>query len=185
MHAWVELGVDELASPSLPPKVATYLPHHVEFKPSLSGIPTADLHKLAMDATEAGADSSTLAPDIAAIVSHSGAELGMEALAFDLGPAKVAGTGRVTITSPGTWHGEAHLTATGFDELATQARANPDLQQALPALIMLRGLAKPDGERLVWDIVSDGPSVKVNGLDLSQLGGGDKPKGKPGQRPSR
>ncbi len=185
LHAWVELGVDELASPSLPPKVATYLPHHVEFKPSLSGIPTADLHKLAMDATEAGADSSTLAPDIAAIVSHSGAELGMEALAFDLGPAKVAGTGRVTITSPGNWHGEAHLTATGFDELATQARANPDLQQALPALIMLRGLAKPDGERLVWDIVSDGPSVKVNGLDLSQLGGGDKPKGKPGQRPSR
>jgi hypothetical protein len=185
LHAWIELGLDELASPSLPPKIATYLPHHVELKPTLSGIPTADLYKLALDATEADADSSTLAPDIAAIFSHGGAELGIEALAFDLGPAKVDGTGRVTITSPGAWHGEAHLAATGFDELATQARANPDLQQALPALIMLRGLAKPDGERLVWDIVSDGPSVKVNGLDLSQLGGGDKPKGKPGQRPSR
>jgi hypothetical protein len=97
----------------------------------------------------------------------------------------VAGTGRITITSPGAWHGEAHLAATGFDELATQARANPDLQQALPALIMLRGLAKPDGERLVWDIVSNGPSLKVNGLDLSQLGSGDKQTGKPGQRPSR
>jgi Uncharacterized protein conserved in bacteria (DUF2125) len=184
LHAWIELGLDELASPSLPPKIATYLPHHVELKPSLSGIPTADLHKLAMDATEAGADSSTLAPDIAAILSHGGAELGVETLSFDLGPAKVTGTGRVTITSPGAWHGEAHLAATGFDELATQARTNPDLQQALPALVMLRGLAKPDGERLVWDIVSDGPSVKVNGLDLSQLGG-EKPKGKPGQRPSR
>ena len=79
--------------------------------------------------------------------------------------------------SPDAWHGEAHLIATGFDDLATQARTNPDLQQALPVLIMLRGLAKPDGERLVWDIVSDGPSVTVNGLDLSQLGGGDKPKG--------
>ena len=185
LHAWVELGVDELASPSLPPKVATYLPHHVELKPSLSGIPIADLHKLAMDATEMGADSSTLAPDIAAIFSHGGAELGIETLSFDLGPAKVAGTGRITITSPGAWHGEAHLAATGFDELATQARANPDLQQALPALIMLRGLAKPDGERLVWDIVSNGPSLKVNGLDLSQLGSGDKQTGKPGQRPSR
>jgi hypothetical protein len=185
LHAWIELGVDQLTSPSLPPNVATYLPHHVELKPSLAGIPTAELHKLVMDATETGADSSTLAPDIAAIFSHGGAELGIETLSFDLGPAKVAGTGRVTITSPGSWRGEAHLVATGFDELATQARANPDLQQALPALIMLRGLAKPDGERLVWDIVTDGPSVKVNGLDLSQLGGGDKPKGKPGQRPSR
>ena len=50
---------------------------------------------------------------------------------------------------------------------------------------MLRGLAKPDGKRLVWDIVSDGPTVTVNGLDLSQLGRSDKPKGKPGQKPSR
>ena len=44
---------------------------------------------------------------------------------------------------------------------------------------MLRGLAKPDGKSLVWDIASDGPSVTVNGIDLSQLGG-DKPKPKPG-----
>ena len=66
-----------------------------------------------------------------------------------------------------------------------QARTNPDLQQALPVLIMLRGLAKPDGKKLVWDIVSDGPSVTVNGLDLSQLGGGDKPGGKPGQKPTK
>jgi hypothetical protein len=55
---------------------------------------------------------------------------------------------------------------------------------------VLRGLAKPDGGRLVWDIVSDGPSVIVNGLDLSQLTGGGKPKAKPpgaqpGQPPSR
>ena len=63
------------------------------------------------------------------------------------------------MTSPESWHGEAHLVATGFDELTAQARTNPDLQQALPVLIMLRGLAKPDGERLVWDIVSDGPTA--------------------------
>ena len=50
---------------------------------------------------------------------------------------------------------------------------------SLPVLIVLRGLAKPDGGRLVWDIVSDGPSVIVNGLDLSQLTGGGKPKAKP------
>ena len=188
LHAWIDIGLDELASPSLPPKVAAYLPHHVEIKPSLSGVLTADLHKLALDATEEGADSDSLGPDIAAIFSHGGVNLGLETLSFDLGPAKVDGTGHVTALSPDTWHGEAHLIATGFDDLVTQARSNPDLQQALPVLIMLRGMAKPDGKRLVWDVVSDGPTVTVNGLDLSKLGGADKPKAsrqKPGQKPSR
>lgn len=190
LHAWLDLGLDELASPSLPPKVATYLPHHVAIKPTLSGVLTADLHKLALDAIEENADSDSLAPDIATIFSHGGVVLGIETLSFDLGPAKVEGSGQLTALSPDTWHGEAHLVAAGFDDLTTQARSNPDLQQALPVLIMLRGLAKPDGKRLVWDIVSDGPTVTVNGLDLSKMSGGDKPAGKPpagkpGQKPSR
>jgi hypothetical protein len=189
LHAWIDIGLEELASPSLPPKVAAYLPHHFEIKPSLSGILTTDLHRLALDATQDGIDKDRLEPDIDAIFSHGGADLGIETLSFDLGPAKVDGSGRVAVTSPGSWHGEAHLVATGFDELTAQARANPDLQQALPTLIMLRGLAKPDGQRLVWDIASDGPSVTVNGLDLSQLGGdrskGKRPAMKPGQLQSR
>ena len=79
----------------------------------------------------------------------------------------------------------------GIDDLTAQARNSPELQSALPALIMLRGLAKQDGERLVWDVVSDGPKTTVNGLDLSQLAGTDKSKSKspaaqkPGQKPSR
>jgi hypothetical protein len=190
LHAWIDIGLDELASPSLPPKVAAFLPHHVEIKPSLSGVLTADLHKLALAATEEGADSDSLEPDIALIFSHGGIDLGVETLSFDLGPAKLEGTGHVKVLSPDTWHGEAHLVATGLDELTTQARSNPDLQQALPVLIMLRGMAKPDGKKLVWDIVSDGPTVTVNGLDLSQMSGGGKPPGKlppgkPGQKPSR
>jgi hypothetical protein len=190
LHAWLNIGLDELASPSLPPTIAPFLPHHVEFRPSLSGVRTADLHKLALDATEEGADSDSLTPDIATIFSHGGVELGVETLSFDVGPAQVQGTGHLTALAPDAWHGEAHLVATGLDDLSTQARNNPDLQQALPVLIMLRGLAKPDGKKLVWDIVSDGPTVTVNGLDLSQMGSGDKSKGKPpatkpGQKPSR
>jgi hypothetical protein len=186
LHAWLRLAMDDLASPSLPPKVAAYLPHHIEIKPSVSGVQTADLHKLALDATEEGADADSLQPDIQALFAHGGIDLGIETLTFDLGPTKVEGTGHVTVLSPDTWHGEAHLTAAGLDDLTAQARTNPDLQQALPVLIMLRGMAKPDGKKLVWDIVSDGPSVTVNGLDLSQLGG-DKsaPGAKPGQKPKR
>lgn len=186
LHAWLRLALDDLASPSMPPKVASFLPHHIEIKPSLSGVLTADLHKLALDATDEDADADSLEPDIDAIFSHGGVNLALETLSFDLGPAKVEGTGHVTALSPDTWHGEAHVTATGLDDLSAQARTNPDLQQALPVLIMVRGLGKPDGKKLVWDIVSDGPSVTVNGVDLSQLGNaGSPPAGKPGQKPRR
>jgi hypothetical protein len=184
LHAWIHLGLDDLASPSLPPKVASYLPHHIDVKPSLSGVQTADLHRLALDATKEGADADSLQPAIDAIFAHGGVNLGVETLSFDLGPAKVDGTGHVTALSPEKWHGEAHVTATGLDDLVAQARTNPDLQQALPVLLMLRGMAKPDGKKLVWDVVSDGPSLTVNGMDLSQMTGG-APPAKPGQKPSR
>jgi hypothetical protein len=181
LHVWFDIGLDGLETPSLPPKVAEYLPKHVELRPSISGIRTADLTKLALDATEEAADDR-IGPDIGAIFSHGGINLGLETLSFDLGPAKVEGVGRFVMLSPETWRGNARLSATGIDELTAQARTNADLQQALPALIMLRGLAKPDGDRLVWEIASEGTSVTVNGIDLSQLGG-DKPKGKPPNAP--
>ncbi len=191
LHAWIDLALDELASPSLPPKVAAYLPRHIEIRPSLSGVVMADLHKLALDATEDGTANDRFAGDLDAIFAHGGFQLGLETLSFDLGAAKIDGNGEVTVVSPDAWHGTAHVVATGFDDLTTQARSTPELQSALPALIMLRGLAKQDGNRLVWDIVSDGPKTTVNGLDLSQLAGSDKPKAKspavqkPGQKPSR
>jgi hypothetical protein len=185
LHAWFDIGLDGLDTPSLPPNFAAYLPHHFEIKPSLSGIRTADLAKLALDATDEGADKDSLAPDIATLLSHGGADLGVETLSFDIGPAKVEGTGHIVLLSPVTWRGEGRVTATGLDALTAQARDDPLLQKALPVLILLRGLAKPDGERLVWNIASDGPSLTVNGVDLSQLGG-DKSKDKlPVQPPKR
>jgi hypothetical protein len=185
VHAWFDIGLDGLETPSLPPKLAAYLPHHFEVKPSLSGLRSADLVKLAIDATEEGADNDTLAPDIAALLSHGGADIGIETLSFDLGPAKVEGSGHIVMQSPVSWRGEAHLTATGLDALTAQSRDDPLLQKALPVLILLRGLAKPDGDRLAWDIVSDGPAVSVNGVDLSQLGGDKSGATKNTQPPKR
>ncbi len=97
LRAWIELALDELASPSLPPNIAAYLPHHLEIKPSLSGVLATDLHNLALDATESGASepgaaNDRLAADLAAMFSHGGIKLGLETLSFDLGAAKVEGT---------------------------------------------------------------------------------------------
>ena len=176
LHLWLDLGMAGLECPDLPPKIAAYLPHHVEIKPSLSGIMTGDLQKLALDATESGTNGDQLVPDIGAILLHGDATVGLETLSFDLGPAQVEGTGHVTMLGPDEWHGEAHLSAAGLDDLVAQARTDPQLQRALPVLIMARGLARPDGDHLVWDIVSDGPKVMVNGLDLSELGRNKAPK---------
>lgn len=177
LHAWLDIGLDGLNSPTIPPNVAAYLPAHFEIKPSFSGVQTADVEKMAMDATQDDSKDA-FGADLAALFSHGGANVNLETLSFDLGPAKVDGTGTFTALSPSQWHGEAHLTATGLDELIKRAHDDPDLQQALPALVMLRGLAKPDGDRLVWNIVSDGPKLTVNGLDMSALTGG---KAKPDQ----
>lgn len=193
LRTWIDIALDELQTPALPPKIAAYLPHHIALRPSLSGVQTADLTKLALDATEPGADEKTLAPNLAAIFSHGGVDLGLDVLSFDVGPAKVEATGHLIVLSPNEYRGKARVVATGLDDLAAQAKTHPELQQALPVLVMARGLAKQDGPRLVWDIVSDGTAVTVNGLDLTQLGGGDKPKGKPqpahppapGQQPRR
>jgi hypothetical protein len=187
LHAWLDIGFDGVDSPTMPPKLATFLPKHFEIKPTLSGVPTAVLRKLAMDASDDDPAKQLLGPDLQAIFANGGAVIGLETLSFDLGPATLKGTGDVTVTSPSTWRGQAHVVATGFDELTTAAKGNPDLQQALPVLVMMRGLAKPDGDKLVWDIASDGPTLTVNGMDMSALagggGGGKEKPHQPGARP--
>ena len=62
LHVWFDIGLDGLNAPTLPPKIAAYLPQHVEMRPSLSGVQTADLAKLATDATEDGRGRSSLSP---------------------------------------------------------------------------------------------------------------------------
>jgi hypothetical protein len=180
LHAWLDIGLDGLESPSMPPKIAGYLPRHFEIKPSLSGVKTADLQKLAQDSVAENGGKDVATADFMAMLSHGGANANLEILSFDLGPAKVDGTGHFTATSPSQWHGDAHVTATGFDDLMKQAHDDQELAQALPVMIMLRGMAKPVGNQLVWDVVSDGPKLTVNGMDMSALtGGADKPKAKP------
>jgi hypothetical protein len=180
LRTWLDIGFDGVDSPTMPPQLATYLPKHFEIKPTLSGVPVAVLRKLAMDASDDDPAKHPVGPDLADIFANGGAVIGLETLSFDLGPATLRGSGKVTVTSPSTWVGDAHVIATGFDELTTQARENPDLQQALPVLVMMRGLAKPDGDKLVWDIASEGPKLTVNGIDMSALtGGGGDSKAKP------
>ena len=63
---------------------------------------------------------------------------------------------------------------TGLDELIKRSSTTPELKQAGPVLIMLKGLGKPDGKQMVWKIAYDGGKMMVNGNDLSGMIPGTK-----------
>ncbi len=98
--------------------------------------------------------------------------VGLEALSFMIGPAQFQGAGSLLMISQTETEGQARLTASGFDALMDAVRGNPDLQQALPVLVLARGLARTDGDRLVWDLASTrAGDITLNGVDVSALMG--------------
>jgi len=71
-----------------------------------------------------------------------------------------------------TWYFEDEVSQAA-DALMDRIKADPTLSQALPFLVLARGLAKPDGDGLAWDIAFDETKkVVVNGTDLSRIAGG-------------
>lgn len=68
--------------------------------------------------------------------------------------------------------GSARIGLTGYDALVEAIKgAPPEIgQQALPLLMMARGMAKTEGETLVWDIDASTPGqLLVNGNDVSVM----------------
>jgi hypothetical protein len=172
LRVWFDVGVDGLALHGISSEVAALAPHQITFRPSIAGVPTEALARLAVAATRPGTDPHRLDPEIAALFAQGSVTVGLEALAFTIGPAAFQGAGSLLMISQTEMEGQARLTATGFDALIDAAHGNPDLQQALPVLILARALARNDGDRLVWDLASTRTgSVTLNGVDVSALMG--------------
>ncbi len=179
LHTWLDIGLDGLAVADLPPEMAALIPRHVAVRPSLSGVSASGLTRLARDATEPDADPAHLEAEAAALFMQGGITVGLDSLAFDVGPAELQGTGQMQIVGPMDYEGHAHLTATGLDALIDRAHGDPTLQQAIPALIMLRGFARPEGDHLVWNVVASRGSVMVNGVAVMQPPDAHRPHGGP------
>ena len=172
LQAHVEMGLDGLAVPELPPTMAVYLPKHFKVRPFVSGISVADVTKMALDATGPNGDR---APDPTVLFSHGGITFGIESLALDLGASSFAGNATMVAKSPGDISGKAQLTATNFDALMETVQKDPMLSAGFPVMVMLRGLGRQNGEQMVWDIAVANNAVTVNGTDLTaMLGGGKK-----------
>lgn len=163
LRAWSDMLFDHLTVPGLPEGISVLVPQHVRLRLSLSGLPLGPLTKLARAAAdERGKEERDAA--VEALFAAGSVSAGIESIAFNIGQTEVAGSGNVHWLSPDRAEGELRLTATGFDALMDQTQANPALGQALPFLALARGLAKPEGGALVWEVKAtpDG-DILVNG----------------------
>jgi hypothetical protein len=166
LHAAFDIALDGIAVQDQPPQRAALMPRRLELRPSVAGVSLAGLTALALEATDQDTDQARLQADAETLLAHGGVTVGLDTLVLDLGPAEMQGSGHVLVTAPDEYRAEAHVTATGLDDLMKQAGGNPELQMALPFLALARGFAQPEGNHLVWNIVADQAGVTVNGIGL-------------------
>ena len=151
-----------------PVDLAAYVPRHIEVEPAVSGVPTELLLRLLSDATATGPDQPALGPDLAALLDDQDARVGVESLSFSSGPLRVTGSGLLRKHNDGKAGIDIHLVATGLNALIAEAQGNPRVQPILPMVFMAKGIARPLGEGLVWDIVLGDGVATVNGIPLGQ-----------------
>ncbi len=174
LNANLTFDLDGISSADIPQEARDYVPHHIVIKPNISGISVSDLDALIMAATAPASEKPDMDARVAALFSHGGIVVGLDALDFDLGPARLTGTGKLTARSPADMTVAADVKASGFDALMTKAQGTPELAQGVPMLAIARSLAKPDGQNLVWAVRFENGAVTVNGHDLSAMFGGKK-----------
>ena len=177
LDAEMTLALDGLALDDLPPQLAAYVPSHFAVHPTVSNLSVAALTKAGLDATEPpargpnGAPRDRLGPDFQALFAQGGIQFGFDSLVLQVAEARLGGAGKFVLTSPGAVTGQAEFTVDGLDGLVARAQEDPVMQQAVPALIFLRGIAKTNGSQAVWLLTVDHDQLLVNGVDLSALTG--------------
>ena len=171
------LAMDGLESAEIPPGVfRDYVPRHVSLRPRISGIPSADVMQFLMHAIDSdGQNGDELTAEALGLLAKGPLSMGIDDLTLEAGPAALKGSGSIEVSSPADYSGQAIFRVTGFDKLIQQASTTPELKQAGPVLIFLKGIGKQEGQAVVWNITYQDKKLLVNGTDLSSMvpGGGN------------
>lgn len=166
----LHFAAEGIESPDLPQGVIRdYLPRHIALTQHVSGVPGAKLMALLMRDVDAGGNDPKAESELAALMQSGTVAAGFDELALDFGPATLGGNGQVRVLGKDSYSGDAHLSATGLDTLIQQAGSVPELAQAVPLLIFLKGIGRQDGSRVIWDITYSGKKLLVNGTDISEM----------------
>ena len=172
LNARMTLGMEGLDLSELPlGPYAALVPRRLLLRPTVSGVATADLMRLAQAASVPGAKPER---ELAALFGRGGVTAGLESFALDIGRTAFTGMATLRAPTPDDSTAEGQVSATGFDALIETVKAIPDLASALPALVFAKGIGRDAGDRLVWDITYRHGQVVVNGVDLAAMAGGQK-----------
>ncbi len=164
------LGLDGFDSEDIPPGVyRDYVPRHTALALHLGGLPAADLRALLLRAGDSEGNDPELQDEALALLAKGPAVLGLDDLSFDFGPATLRGKGEFRVRAQDDYDGDAHIVATGLDNLIKQANTVPELKQGAPVLLMLKGLGQQEGATTVWDVTYKDGKVLVNGTDLGDM----------------
>jgi hypothetical protein len=174
LHADWDIALEGISVPDLPPAMAGLIPSEISLRPGVSGINMAMLTELVVDATAERPDQAEITQLSNALLTNPRAQFGIQSMSVTLGPARLTGHGQVHFLAPGQPVLSARLTATGTDALMAQAGTQPAVQKIVPLLAMLRGMARPEGNQLVWEIEASKGRATVNGIDVSQFAGAMK-----------
>ena len=162
------IALDGISSSALSAENAEFIPHRVDLKTILSGVPIGPLMALLRAATEPGMDPAALLAQAMTLFADPQVRISIEALSFDSGPLQIKGSAKVVPRPDGQLGADIHIAASGMDKLLAQAQSQPDLQQVMPMVFMAKGIGRPEGDSLIWDIsLGDGP-MTVNGMPLGQ-----------------
>jgi hypothetical protein len=168
LNAGIDIAMDEFSLASLSGDSQSLVPHNVNARSVLAGIPTGQLLALLRSATAPGADPDMLQRQATALLAVPGAQAAIEAIAFDSGPLHVRASARFVPRADGEVGADIHITATGVDALMGQMQGKPSLQGMLPIVFLAKGLGRAQGDSIVWDIGLGGGPPTVNGVPFGQ-----------------
>jgi len=180
LHAWMDIAMEGVSSTLLPPEFARYLPGRIVVRPAIAGLDMDAVMTLLAAAVDDTADGARLAADGMKLMTGPAVNIGLEFVQVLMDPLSIEGTGRLRFDTAGGPSFEARLSATGLDTKMAEISKDPAVAQVMPFIVMARGLGRPDGDRLVWDIVASERRALINGVDVMNMGG---PPPRP--RPSR
>ncbi len=171
LHTQFHIALDGISSSALSGENAMFIPHRVDLKTNLSGVRIGPLMALLRAVTEPGMDPASLLLQAMTLLADPQVRISIEALSFNSGPLQVQGSARVVPRPDGQLGAAIHIAASGMDKLLAQTQSQPSLQQVMPLMLLAKGIGRPEGDSLIWDIsLGDGP-MTVNGIPLGQAGG--------------
>jgi hypothetical protein len=171
LNTQFSIGLDGITSSALSAENAVFIPHRIDLKTILSGLRIGPLMALLRAATEPGSDPGALLAQAMTLFADPKVRISIEVLSFDSGPLQINGSAKVVPRPDGQLGADIHIAASGMDKLLAQAQSQPNLQQVMPMVLLAKGIGRPEGDSLIWDISLGGGPMIVNGIPLGQAGG--------------